>query len=133
MRYQLDENGYFVCDLLEGDEAQFWTDVPMPQPIGKPRFLNGSWVDEAEPDAPRVPAEVTMRQARLALLQAGLLDQVEAALNQMQGVEGQAARIEWEYSQVVRRDKPFVLAVGQSLGMSSTQLDQFFITAEGIQ
>lgn len=133
MRYQLDENGYFICDLLEGEQAPFWTDVPMPQPIGKPRFVGGEWVDEVEPDPVPVPAQVTMRQARLSLLQAGLLDQVQQALAQMPGVEGQAARIEWEYSQTVKRDKPFVIAVGQLLGMTSAQLDQLFVTAAGIE
>jgi hypothetical protein len=131
--YQLDEQGYFICDLLPGQGAPYSTDVPMPQPIGKPRFVDGAWVDEAATDAFQVPEQVTMRQARLALLQAGLLDRVQTALAQMPGVEGQAARIEWEYSQVVRRDKPFVLAVGELLGMTPAQMDQLFITASGIQ
>lgn len=43
------------------------------------------------------------RQARLALLGAGLLAQVNTAVANMVGAEGDAARIEWEYAQEVRR------------------------------
>lgn len=82
---------------------------------------------------PVVPERVTMRQARLALLGAGLLDEVEAALSALEGAAGQAARIEWEYSQEVWRNKPFVQQVASSLGMSGAQLDQMFITAAGIE
>jgi hypothetical protein len=130
MFYELDSNGYFICDSPSGSEGlAHWTTTPMPQPIGIPRFIDGAWVDEALPDVIPVPEEVTMRQARLALLQAGLLDQVESALTQMTGVEGQAAKIEWEYSQSVRRDKPFVLSIGGLLGLTSAQLDDLFVAA----
>jgi hypothetical protein len=133
MFYELDSNGYFICDSPDGSAGlDYWTDVPMPQPIGVPRFVDGEWIDEAAPDVVPVPKEVTMRQARLALLQSGMLDQVEVALTQMEGVEGQAAKIEWEYSQSVRRDKPFVLAIGQLLGLNSNALDDLFITAAAI-
>lgn len=85
------------------------------------------------PTEPVVPERVTMRQARLALLGANLLDDVEAALAALEGTAGQAARIEWEYSQEVWRNKPFVQQVASALGMSAAQLDQMFITAAGIE
>lgn len=83
--------------------------------------------------APFVPDRVTMRQARLALLGAGLLDDVEAALAALEGAAGQAARIEWEYSQEVWRNKPFVQQVAGAISMSDEQLDQLFIIAAGIE
>lgn len=132
MRYELGADGYFVCDLVDGQEAEHWTEVPMPQPIGRPRFVEGAWVDEGGPETVFAPQEVTMRQARLALLGAGLLAQVEAALAELDGAEGEAARIEWEYSQTVRRDKPFVVAVGSALGITDAQLDELFVAASGI-
>ena len=79
-----------------------------------------------------VPEIVTMRQARLALLAAGLLDDVEAALSGMDGAQGQAAKIEWEYSQEVWRSKPFVQMLGAAIGLSELQIDDLFITAAGI-
>jgi hypothetical protein len=86
-------------------------------------------VEDIPQPAPIVPARVTMRQARLALLGAGLLDDVESALAALDGTTGQAARIEWEYSQEVWRNKPFVQQVAAALGMSDAQLNQMFIEA----
>lgn len=79
-----------------------------------------------------VPSKVTMRQARLALLGAGLLDDVETLLSSLEGPEGQAARIEWDYSSEVHRHKPFVQSLGSQLGLTEEQLDQLFITASQI-
>lgn len=78
----------------------------------------------------KVPESVTMRKARLALLGAGLLDDVEAALTAMgDTAEGKAARIEWAYSSEVWRNKPFVVQLGTSLGLSDEDIDELFITA----
>lgn len=83
-------------------------------------------------DTRPVPAAVTMRQARLALLQAGKLNAVNAAIASMPGVQGEAARIEWEFSNEVQRAQPLVAALAPVLGMTSSQLDQLFITAAGL-
>ncbi len=72
---------------------------------------------------------VTMRQARLALLGAGLLPQVNAAIAAMPGVEGDAARIEWEYAQEVRRDSPIVAGLSAALNLSASDLDTLFAEA----
>ena len=45
-----------------------------------------------------VPQSVTMRQARLALLQAGKLQAVNNAISSMTCPQGESARIEWDYS-----------------------------------
>ena len=79
-----------------------------------------------------VPVAVTMRQARLALLQAGKLSAVNAAIASMSGIQGEAARIEWEFSNEVKRSQPLVAALAPVLGMTSEQLDQLFITAAGL-
>ena len=51
-----------------------------------------------------VPQSVTMRQARLALLGAGLLDDVDAALAAIpDATQRRAAQIEWEYAATVER------------------------------
>lgn len=76
-----------------------------------------------------VPDNVTMRQARIALLQAGLLDAVNNAIASMQGSSGDAARIEWEFSNEVKRNQPLVLAMKPILGLTDDQLDQLFLTA----
>lgn len=79
--------------------------------------------------APPVPQFVTMRQARLALLQAGVLPAVNAAVAAMPGAAGDAARIEWEFSSTVERHRFLVEALGASLGMTAEQLDDLFRTA----
>lgn len=75
---------------------------------------------------------VTMRQARLALLGAGLLSTVNAAVAGMAGAQGEAARIEWEYSQEVQRDRGLVAALGSTLGLTDPQLDALFVAAHAI-
>jgi len=79
-----------------------------------------------------VPFSVTMRQARLALLSQGLLDDVDAAIAAMSGIQGDAARIEWQYSQEVHRNKQIVAALAPILGFSEAQLDSLFILAQGL-
>ena len=91
---------------------------------------------QAEIDAvvvtpPKIKA-VTMRQARLALLGAGMLGTVNSMLAGMAGAQGEAARIEWEYSQEVQRDRGLVLSLGTSLGLSTEQLDGLFAVAAAI-
>lgn len=108
-------------------------------------YIKGAWaaVDQSAIEAafppPPVPSEVTMRQARLALLGAGLLDSVESALNAMpektpeQVAQKKAARIEWEYAQTVQRDKGLTVTLAASLGMKDEQIDALFIAADGIK
>lgn len=79
---------------------------------------------------PVVPEVVTMRQARLALLQSGLLVNVEAAINSLPSPQKEAAQIEWEYSQEVRRDKDLVALLAPALGLDDKQLGDLFVLAE---
>ena len=79
------------------------------------------------------PSMVTMRQARLALLGAGLLPAVDAAVAAMLGTEGDAARIEWEYATTVERQSALVSGLSGALGLSDAQLDGLFAVAAGIQ
>ena len=83
-------------------------------------------------DAGLVPASITMRQARLALLGAGLLATVDQAIAAMPGVEGEAARIEWEYAQEVRRDSPLIAALGPALGLTAEQIDGLFVAGAAL-
>lgn len=89
-------------------------------------------VDLPPPGPPPVPDQVTMRQARLALLGAGLLDDVTAAIDALPEPTRTAARIEWEYSTSVQRHRGLVQQLGSALGMTSEQLDALFIAAAAI-
>ena len=69
-----------------------------------------------------VPQQVTMRQARLALLSAGLLDDVEMVI----AAAGRAAQLEWEYAAVVDRSNPAVAVVQQQESLTDAQIDDLF-------
>lgn len=71
-----------------------------------------------------IPTVVTMRQARLALLQVGKLDDIEAVVASL----GRAAQLEWEYAAIVERSNPLI----DSIGMTDTELDELFILAATI-
>ena len=79
------------------------------------------WDDEMRARNP-VPQQVTMRQARLALLSAGLLDDVEMVIT----AAGREAQLEWEYAAVVDRSNPAVAAVQQQQGLTDVQIDDLF-------
>jgi len=72
---------------------------------------------------------VSMRQARLALLGAGLMPQVAAALEALPSPQREAAQIEWEYSNEVHRYRLFVQTLGATLGLTNAQLDALFVAA----
>lgn len=73
-----------------------------------------------------VPPLVTMKQARLALLQEGYLDQVPAAIATLPEPVKAEAQIQWEYSSTVERDNVFCQQLGSILGMDETQIDDLF-------
>ena len=75
---------------------------------------------------PPPPDAVTMRQARLALLDLGLLNSIDEAINTMQEPDKTKAKIEWEYAAVVERSSDWVSDLGQQLGLSDVQIDDLF-------
>ena len=79
------------------------------------------WADEMRARNP-VPQQVTMRQARLALLSAGLLDDVEMVIT----AAGRAAQLEWEYAAVLDRSNPAVAIVQQQKALTDAQIDDLF-------
>lgn len=76
-----------------------------------------------------VPSRVTMRQARLALHAAGLLSQVEAAINALPEPNRTVARIEWDYASEVHRASEFVTLLGAALELDKQSLDDLFLKA----
>lgn len=73
--------------------------------------------------------QVSRFQAKAALHLAGLLDTVESAMTNAD----QVARIAWQDALLFRRQSPTVLAIAESLDLTSAQLDQLFIVASGIE
>lgn len=73
-------------------------------------------------------AAVTPRQARLALLAAGLLDQVEAAV----AAADQATQITWATASEILRTDPLIVSIGTGLGLTQAQIDALFVAAAGL-
>ena len=94
------------------------------------RYVQG-WVVVPAP-APEIPQSVTMRQCRIALLDAGLLDAVQSSIATMPGTEGERARIDWEYALEVRRDWPLISYMAGDLGLTDEQVDGLFVAAAAI-
>ena len=104
--------------MQDGDPVQVWevVDYTQEELAAKLEVRRGLMV-------------VTMRQARLALLQFGQLTNVQPAIEALPEPEKSAAAIEWEYSQTIDRRWPFVLMIGQALGLTETELDDMFLLA----
>lgn len=77
-----------------------------------------------------IPQRVTMRQAQLALLGAGKLDAVEAAIAAIpDATQRKAAQITWDKSSAVERNNGLIAALAPALGLSSGQIDALFLAA----
>ena len=100
------------------------------------------WVEKSEgyfsPPDPE-PAETLAReregmvcsrfQAKAALLQAGLLDQVEAVLAEADPV----AKLAWADAVEFRRNSPTIAALAKSVDMTDEQVDDLFRAAMKIR
>lgn len=89
-------------------------------------------------DVSQLPAEtpqvVTMYQARAALLHAGRLDDVDAALDAMpDGLEKRQALLAWEFAWSVERGSPFVAMLASALGLDAAAIDELFQAAALVQ
>lgn len=85
----------------------------------------GNTPEPADTAPIEIPATVTMRQARLALLQTGRLAAVNAAVSSADD----ATKITWEFSSEVHRDHPFVAALAAVLNLTAQDLDDLFSLA----
>mgnify|MGYP005990194931 CR=1 FL=1 len=80
----------------------------------------------------RTTAKVSMRQARLALLQEGYMAQIEEALALIPDPDKTKVETEWQYSSVVERDSEWVSTLQPALGLTDQQLDDLFILAAAL-
>ena len=71
-----------------------------------------------------IPQVITMRQARLQLLDLELLDDVEALV-----ALDRKSQIEWEYASEVYRQSPLITSVKEAIGLTDKQIDDMFIAA----
>lgn len=77
-------------------------------------------------DANGVPYAISARQAKLALLEAGLLERIEEVIQTMD----KETQISWEYATEFSRNNPLLLALAESLKLSKEAIDNLFIKAK---
>ena len=117
MQYFKDENGTVwgfddtQRDLIADAVTAGWEDI------------TGSW-----PPPPVIPeiTTVSMRQARLALLQEGELDDVEALITTRE------QHIWWDFSPNVEKYNPFVIQIKNALGWTDEYLTHLFELAASL-
>lgn len=117
---RLADNAFIPADTANSDYQQYlkWLEAGnTPEPADMP------------PPTPPI-TRVAMRQARLALLGAGLLGQVSSAITAIPDpTQRAAAEIEWEYATEVVRNSPWVQQLSSALGLDDDQLDKLFTIA----
>jgi hypothetical protein len=114
---------------FEEDEREGFTTKPFPSFAVA---IGWVWDEEKQTFQPSLeptsPTAMTMRQARLVLLQRGILPYVDYAINAITNeIEREAARISWEYSTEVQRTHPLIADIGTQLGLSDSDIDELFI------
>lgn len=74
------------------------------------------------------PAVVTMRQAQLALLAAGLLDKINESIAKAP----RAVQITWSTASTVERTNPLIASLQPALGLTDAQIDALFAQAANL-
>ena len=99
------------------------------QPSPDYHWQDGKWVYIPPPAEPRPEPVIVVSpyQARVALLNAGLLDTIETAIN----TKGGALKIKWEYATEFRSDDVDLLELATELGIAA-QIPALFQAAQQV-
>lgn len=114
---------------------------PPPEQEGYHAVMNGGWILVEGPIPPDPQPEIdllnwryattcTPFQGRMALINAGLLSQVDAII--ANPATPQETKIAWEYAILWERMSPMIINLGAELGLTETQIDNLFIDAQSI-
>lgn len=91
---------------------------PYPEPTSPPEVI--------------VPQRITARQAQLAILQVGLLDDVDAIIEALPANVRAQVRIEWDRAMHFERGSTVTQMVATALGLTAAQVDDLFVAAAGL-
>lgn len=83
--------------------------------------------DPTKPAPTPVPEVVTRYQARAALLEAGMLDQVNAYFTALPDTS--MDKLAWNEAPTVTRSSAALIAAAHALGLSDAQIDSLFVRA----
>ena len=126
-KYYADANGNYIGAFEGALPPAGSIEVPAPN-HGKDKWNGTAWV----PYAP-VPQSVTRAQAKLALLQAGLLGSIQPAIDAISDdTQRTASQIEWDDRLTFERSNGTLVTMATALGMSDAQIDALFIAAAAL-
>ena len=112
-------------------ESQGWV-VSEVAKIGDSHDAETDTFTTPEPPPTPIPSSISPRQARLALLQASLLSQVDPAIESLESPAKEQAQIEWEYATSIERESEWINQLGSALGLDSAGIDDLFLAASAI-
>lgn len=83
---------------------------------------------EKDPDKPIVPQVLSRAQARGALILAGLIDQVQPAIDSIEDpLQRALVQNDWDNRLDFQRDYPNLLTIASAIELTDEQIDQLFI------
>ena len=100
------KEGFYAREIAPVNNTQTWElveNVVLPEPV---------------------PFSITQRQARLIMLERGILDTVENTLKTVP-----EKYIEWSYASSIERTSPLIIEMADNLGLSAEVVDGMFISA----
>lgn len=128
-----------IKDLTESEyhelakTTQMIVDISPLNPVPQVGWvLSGNTLVQNPSDTVVVPSFVTPRQIRIALVVTGnqaILDNITSILSQLPEPNKSIATITWEYSTEIYRSNPILNQLAPMLGITSDELDNFFIIA----
>jgi len=132
---EIDDSGWYFDESLVKWDTSIDGDLPEDIELGKMVREGNQLIKQAEflPEhaafmrSQLVPAKITKRQARLALLEAGLLSTVDSFV----ATQSAEVQIYWNDSQEIYRRHPLILSLSAELNLSESQVDDLFISAGG--
>lgn len=132
MRWALIDSGRVANVVEQDDEPQIGGQWVRWDLLDFEVIDGGGFAPAPSPPAPPVVPTISKRQARRALLAAGLLDDVEDALDLLPEPQRGAVRIDYEDATEWRRDWPTLLAMQAALGWTDTEVDALFAAAAAL-
>ena len=130
MRFAIIEGGN-VVNIAVADAPLEGNWIAAPEGVGIGWSFDGTdWTPPAEPEGPAPTAGTISRfQARAALMNAGLLTQVE----QIVANADEITRLAWAEAVEWKRSSPTINSLGAQLGLSEAQMDALFAAAAEIE
>lgn len=108
-----------------------WVSVPENTKPGM--IKKGNNYEWPEPEPEPIPASVSRRQAKQALILAGLYDQVQPAIDAIEDAQERLImQVFWDDSITFERENPQLKGMALALNLSDEQLDDLFVQAANL-